>query len=64
MNILHRYSDGKFDCILYTDGRFTVNGREKPWHKDDKTGKPWLVKKFQSFKSLVKQSIREGDFTY
>jgi hypothetical protein len=60
--ILHQYSDGKFTCTLYTDGQFSVNGKSQPWYKDGQTGKPWLVKKYQQFKSLCKLAIREGDF--
>lgn len=57
-----QYDDGKYLCTLFTDGTFTVNGKIKPWYKDSKTGKPWLVRKFKNFKSLCKQAIREGDF--
>ena len=32
-----------------------------PWYKNEK-GKPWIRAKRKTFVSLVKQSIREGDF--
>lgn len=61
--ILHHYNDGEYDCILYTDGVFTVNGKAQPWFSDDERGgKPWLVRKFKSFKGLVKMAIKDGDF--
>lgn len=59
---LHAYSDGKFNCILSTDGKFHVNGVEKPWYKNEVTGEPFLPVKFKSFKSLCKMAIKDGDF--
>lgn len=48
---------------LSTDGKLTTgDGIEHPWYKDDRTGKPWIPKKMKTFKSLISQSIRDGDF--
>lgn len=60
-NLIHQFNDGKYDCKLFVDGTFTVNGRVAEWYKEN-AQTPWIPKKFQAFRSLVKQMIREGDF--
>lgn len=47
---------------LYTDGSFTVNDVALEWYRERNDGPGWVPAKFQSFKSLVKQMLREGDF--
>jgi hypothetical protein len=49
---------------LHDDGKFMVDGVERAWYKTSlmPDAKPWIPEKRKSFKSLVKQMIREGDF--
>jgi hypothetical protein len=69
--ILFEYQDfykGKSATFCLTaEGAFYVRTEagvtNLDWYKDQKTGKPWIVRKRKTFVSLVKQSIREGDFT-
>ena len=59
--VLFEFEDCDVKCELMKDGTFFVNGTEHPWYKNEQ-GKPWIVEKRKTFKSLVKQMIREGDF--
>lgn len=47
---------------LYTDGTFTLNDEVREWYRERAGGPGWVPAKFKSFKSLVKQMLREGDF--
>lgn len=49
---------------LHEDGKFTVDGVERAWFKTSlmPSAKPWIPAKRKSFVSLVRQSIREGDY--
>ena len=48
------------ECRLYEDGTFTVDDQVSPWW-EEKKGVPWIPRKYKSFKSLVKQMIRDQD---
>ena len=65
---LHEFDDWPLVFKLTVYGKLLVTNRktdietECPWFTDAKTGKPWLVKKRKTFKSLIKQADREGDY--
>ncbi len=44
---------------LTVSGQFWVDGEIREWYKDTKTNKPWIPKKRQQVRSLIKQIIRE-----
>lgn len=48
---------------LYENGVFTVDDQIQPWWEERK-GKPWIPRKRKTFKSLVKQMIRDGDYEW
>lgn len=54
---------------LTADGKLLVANMERgavdaerPWFKDARTGKPWVVKKASGFKGLVAQADRDGEY--
>lgn len=57
-----------FDCRITQEGKLLIKHRksleftERDWYKNEKTGKPWFPAKRRSVVSLLKQSIREGDY--
>lgn len=48
---------------LYESGVFTVDDQVNPWW-EEKKGVPWIPRKYKSFKSLVKQMIRDQDYDW
>ena len=65
-SILYDYDDGNRTFVLTNKGTFYVRQGGKctvlEWYKDGRTGKRWIPARRRTFVSLVKQSIREGDF--
>ena len=68
-DFLHEYVRMPLRFRLTADGKLMVKNLEtgaqeleRPWFKDDKTGKPWLVKSAKGFKGLVSMADRDGDY--
>ena len=56
-----------FHCRITKDGKLFLSYRKQPWverdwYKSEGTNKPWFPKKRRSVVSLLKMSIRDGDY--
>jgi len=60
--ILHEYQTSKHKYILTKDGKLFVDGVQKHWYYNEETGAPWMVRKFQTFKSLIIIGEKDGDY--
>jgi hypothetical protein len=62
------YLGGLYEVVLTKHGKLFVKKTDKspfqehPWYKNTNNKEPWIPQKRKSFVSLIKMSIREGDF--
>ena len=66
--VVHHHIRWPLRFSLTAEGKLLVKNmeteheEERPWYKDEKTGKPWMVKKARSFKGLVAMEDRDGEY--
>ena len=66
--VVHSCERDRLKFSLTADGKLEVRNTEtgrtetRPWYVSAGSGKPWFPRKAKSFKGLVAQADRDGDY--